>query len=107
MPAGRPRKATIIHLRNGKPGHHPRSLENEPQPEQVAPDCPAHLNAEARAEWERIAPEMGDLGMLTRLDRGNMAGYCQCWADYLESQRHLDEETKIFRTETGYPVMTP
>ena len=105
--AGRPRKPTKLHLLNGNPGNHPHNLLNEPQPELIAPEAPKHLNAIAREEWERLAAELEQLGLLTRLDRANMAGYCQSWSDYLEAQGHLDAEAKIFKTETGYPVMTP
>jgi P27 family predicted phage terminase small subunit len=107
MPAGRPRIATKLHLLHGNPGGHPHSLENEPQPELIAPQCPEILSAEARAEWDRLATELEALGLLTRLDRANMTGYCQSWADYLEAQRHLDNEPKVFKTATGYPLMTP
>lgn len=106
MPAGRPPIPTKLHILHGNPGK--RQLnEYEPQPEEIAPDCPGHLNEDARAEWARLSEELSALGLLTRLDRAVMTAYCQAVADYLEAQRHLDAEPKIYKTETGYPVMTP
>jgi len=106
MPIGRPPIPTKLHILHGNPGKRARNAD-EPEPELIAPECPEHLQGEARAEWTRISEELSSLGLLTRLDRANMTGYCQSWADYLEAQKHLEEEPKIYKTETGYPVMTP
>lgn len=106
--AGRPRIPTKLHLLRGDPGKRYKNRPiTEPEPELIVPDAPKNLTAVALEEWQRISDEMGGLGLLTRLDRAVMAGYCQAWADYLEAQQHLDEEPKIYKTETGYPVMTP
>jgi Phage terminase, small subunit len=35
---------------------------------------------EAKKEWKRLAGEVGRLGLLTRIDRGQLAPYCQAHA---------------------------
>lgn len=51
----------------------------------IAPEgaarCPSFLDAEARAEWNRLAPELERLGLLTSIDQSAFAAYCQAWGD--------------------------
>lgn len=56
--------------------------KNEPQPELSVPSCPEWLKDEGRREWNRLVKELTDLGMLTQLERGAMAAYCQAWAEF-------------------------
>jgi len=107
MPAGRPRIPTKLHLLAGNPGNHRHNIDDEPQPEPIAPDAPESFSAEVLAEWNLVVTELESLGLLARIDRGMMIGYCQHMADYFKAQKHLDTEAEVFRTESGYPVMTP
>jgi len=36
------------------------------------PTMPAHLSAEAKAEWRRVVPALERMGTITKLDRGNL-----------------------------------
>lgn len=38
---------------------------------------PAHLDAEAKAEWRRITAELTAAAVLTKVDRRALAGYCE------------------------------
>jgi len=38
---------------------------------------PDHLSTEAIKEWRALAPAMFKIGILTELDRGVMAAFCQ------------------------------
>ena len=44
------------------------------------PKPPDFLSELAKKEWERIAPELHHLGLLTALDVGPFAAYCQSFA---------------------------
>jgi len=59
----------------GNPGKRPLNMD-EPDPETVIPDCPAELGPVARAEWDRLAGQLGKLNLLTALDRAALAAYC-------------------------------
>lgn len=37
---------------------------------------PAWLDREARAEWDRVVPQLAALGILTSVDRAMLANYC-------------------------------
>ena len=53
---GRKPKPTDQKRLEGNPGK--RQLnDQEPEPEVAIPDCPEHLDPEARAEWQRVTQE--------------------------------------------------
>src|SRR4051812_31093346 len=90
MKRGRKPKPTALKRAEGNPGKR-RLPANEPTPEIAAPDCPAHLTAGARAEWDRLAPELEANGLLTRVDRAALAGYCVLYARWAEAEEQLKE----------------
>ena len=55
-------------------------------------------------EWGRLANELHELGVLTRLDRAVLAGYCQAWADWVEAEQQLQKFGKVIRTATRTTV---
>lgn len=69
------------HLMRGNPSKKPLAeLEDEIQLLVETPDCPKHLWPEARKEWKRISAELEDAGLVARVDRAQLAMYCQAWA---------------------------
>lgn len=78
----RGRKPTPPALRvlTGNPGHRPPRQTPKPQPK--APECPPWLNAEAKREWNRLAPDLERLGLLTVLDGDMFAVYCLYVAEF-------------------------
>lgn len=68
-----------IHLLNGNPGKRSQAAPGS-GPACAVPDAPAWLLDEARAEWDRIAPELEKLGLISQLDVAHLAGYCQAYA---------------------------
>ena len=56
-----------------------RMNPDEPTPAPEIPDAPPHLSPEAREEWERLALELYELGILSTIDRAALAAYCQAY----------------------------
>jgi len=81
--------------------------KNEPSPTLCIPTRPKWLLPEAKREWNRVAPELYRLGLLTAVDRAELAGYCQCWAMYVDAVRDIQEHGTTFQTETGYQGPRP
>jgi P27 family predicted phage terminase small subunit len=52
--------------------------------------APSALGPEARKEWQRLANELAPLGLLTRIDRGMLAAYCQAHALWVEAVHALE-----------------
>ena len=75
MKGRRPLPDNVVNLR-GNAGKKPAGT-NHPKPEPVAPACPRWLSNRAKYEWKRIAPELEKYGLLTRMDRAALAGYCE------------------------------
>src|SRR3990167_682586 len=78
-------KPATLHLLHGNAGKKSLAslLDDVVRPRVEIPDCPAHLDGEARAEWERIAPHLQSLGLISQIDRAALAAYCDAWGEYV------------------------
>ncbi len=56
-----------------------RRSPGEPAPRPGVPDAPAFLDAAARAEWDRMAPQLEVRGLLETIDLAVLAVYCTAW----------------------------
>jgi P27 family predicted phage terminase small subunit len=106
MARGRPRIPTVLHKLHGIPGK--RALNDaEPQPEVKIPVPPAIIQGIALEEWDRITKILLDLGLVSELNRALLAGYCKAYERWFEAEQHYEQEAKIFKTESGYPIVNP
>jgi P27 family predicted phage terminase small subunit len=80
----KPVPARLNDLR-GNPGK--RKKRKEPEPEVAETTCPGWLEGEAKEEWDRLAPELKRLGLLTVVDLPAFAGYCQSFKRWREAER--------------------
>ncbi len=103
---GRPTKPTALKLISGT-AQKCRMNKNEPQPETAAPEMPGHLSGEAKAEWERMVPELISMGLLTKLDRAALAGYCTAWGRHVEAEAELAANGMTIETPTGHSKTSP
>ncbi len=93
-----PKPAAVKRL-EGNPGK--RQIKGAPQPQPQAPSCPSWLSAEARTEWQRLAPELERMGLLTALDQAAFACYCAAYAHWRDCQRVIEEEGPLYVTPAG------
>ena len=103
---GNPRKPTSVKQLQGtfRPD---RAGKNEPHPAGHA-EPPDFLTAEARVEWDRLAPELERIGLLSTADRAVFAGYCQAWADYKRLTEQLNGMVSwVWESEKGYRQAVP
>lgn len=99
-------KPSHLKLIEGNPGK--RRLGREVQPRNVAPDPPEQLDALAREEWDRMAPQLYHLGLLTEPDRAALGAYCQAYSTWANAQEELNRLAAIPRTLfKGLLVGTP
>jgi P27 family predicted phage terminase small subunit len=103
---GRRPKPTRMKVLTGNPGKH--SLNSrEPRPEAEIPDCPVELGPVARQEWERLAIELGNLRILTQLDRAALAAYCGAYALWAEATEAIQKYGTMIKSPSGYPQQSP
>ncbi len=97
---GNPRKKSLSSL-----------LDDVIRPPVEIPECPAHLEDEARAEWGRIAPYLERLGLISQIDRAALTGYCDAWGEYVWACERIKalnagdsngERGRVWDTPSGY-----
>lgn len=104
--AGRKPKPTALKLVQGT--FQPcRSARNEPKPKPEIPSCPEQLQGLAREEWGRISEELYSMGLLTRIDRAALAGYCEHFAVWAEASKKVRELGVLVKAKNGFPMQSP
>jgi len=103
---GRRPKPSRLKLLTGNPGKRPLNAD-EPRPEVAIPECPAELGPVAHREWDRMAPQLASLRILTQLDRAALAAYCGAYAMWAEATEAIQKFGTMVKSPTGYPVQSP
>lgn len=111
---GRRPKPTQLKVVAGteRPG---RKNHAEPVLAPSIPSVPSHLSAEAKAEWRRVCKEMFSAGILSELDRGGLAAYCQAYGRWVQAEKALtrmaEKDTSNFglmiKTTSGNAIQNP
>ena len=65
------------------------------------PSRPRSLNGEALAEWNRIVPELEQMGILAKVDRGILIRYCTLWADWVEVNENIQKTGMLVKGYRG------
>jgi P27 family predicted phage terminase small subunit len=76
-----------------------RRVPEVPAFARAAPDAPAWLPAEARAEWDRVVPELDRLGLLKGIDRAALTSYCMVWQRFVEASAIVGRDGMVVREE--------
>jgi P27 family predicted phage terminase small subunit len=97
---GRKPHPTHLKLVKGNPRHRPLT-DSEPAPRKTLPEPPAELSGDARKEWDRVAPELYRMGLLTALDRSALAAYCQVYGRWVQAERGIAEGGLLSTTIKG------
>lgn len=105
--SGRRALSPVVHLVNG---NRSKKSASELTPQTVcweivsdAPVCPPELDDKAREIWDEIAPDLYMIGLINRLDQGELAVYCQAYADW----KHAREQIQKAKGDMGYVDTTP
>lgn len=106
MTRGRKPKPTKQKELEGNPGK--RALNNqEPQPDVAIPECPPHLEGEARKEYQRITAELVKLKIISQIDRAALVAYCQAWSDYVQATKKIKKEGEVLYSDKGNAYINP
>ncbi len=91
---GRKAKPTALKELAGNPGK--RALpKDEPRPDIGLPEKPKGLTKIASDEWDRLAPQLDKIGLLTKIDRTAFIAYCECLSDYYAAQEHIKKYGRV------------
>lgn len=81
--------------------------KKEPKPRIALPACPKHLKGLAREEWNRLAGELVELGMISNLDRAALAVCCTAYADYVIACNELAGKKAVLMSSKGGTYQNP
>lgn len=98
-PKKRPKALTDL---LGNPGH--RTKGHVITPEIIkTPTCPKFLYKHpiAQAEYNRLAPELSELGLLTELDKATFSMLCLAYSNFRTYQETLEEDGETIKTPQG------
>jgi P27 family predicted phage terminase small subunit len=104
---GRNRKPTAVKKVQGNPGKR-RLNKREPKPKPGMPAMPVGMPVEACAEWQRMAPILEKMGVLTVADGPALAAYCKLHAQVLQAEAAIKKYGIVLATldgETGVAVL--
>lgn len=107
---GRKPIPTSLKVLAGNPGKRPLPT-NEPEYDCLEPTTPEELNdprwATAKAEWERVVPELERAGVLKRVDRAAIVFYCVLYQMAFEAMMGIRDHGTFTRTPAGYLMLNP
>jgi P27 family predicted phage terminase small subunit len=89
-PQSRPAKLKLIEGRGHGRDSGGRLVEDPPPFKRLPPSPPEWLPDEARAEWDRIVPELTRLELLKQPDRAALTAYCLTWDRLVRAQREIE-----------------
>ncbi|MFF5778162.1 phage terminase small subunit P27 family [Streptomyces virginiae] len=109
MASPKPRPAGLKLVEGSRPGRDSggRKVTEPPAFKRVPPEPPAWLPAEARAEWDRVVPELARLDLLKPVDRSALTAYCLTWDRLVQAQRQMDEDGSVLATNSQGRVRHP
>ncbi|QDV24402.1 phage terminase small subunit P27 family [Aureliella helgolandensis] len=89
-------------------GRKPKT-EAKSEPLAEVPEPPEDLGPYARNYWERLAPQLVELGILTPLHTDTFRVLCETWQEYrtLSQWLEADPSRMTFTTNSGYEQVTP
>lgn len=102
--AGRKPKPAALKLIGGRgPGVDSggRKVKASPGFVRLPPTCPAILDGEARAEWDRIVPELQRLGLTKTIDAAGLTAYCLAWQRLVGAQAIVAAEGLLREGKQG------
>ena len=63
------------------------------------------IDNKEKKEWRRIVKELEKIGLIGNLDRNNLGGYCNAFANYVKATNILKEQTYYIDRETRNGVI--
>jgi P27 family predicted phage terminase small subunit len=106
MKGGKPHP-TVLRMLRGNPSKRPPP-PNEPQPVAVSnAQPPDWLDVEAQAEWNRLAPMLERIGILTESDLDGLAAYCEAWATWKSATQKIRQFGMVIKGPRDIPIQSP
>lgn len=96
-----PAKLKLINGRSEGRDSGGRVVDEPPPFERKAPKAPMWLPAEARAEWNRVVPDLDNLGLLKTIDGAALTAYCMAWQRFFDASAIVAREGMVVVDRQG------
>ena len=114
MITGRKPKPTQLKLVTSNPGKR-KVNGKEAKTKAAIPAPPAHLTVDAVEEWERVATELFNLGILSKIDRAALAAYAMAYGRWVQAERAIAKMAEkdqltgglMIKTSNGNAIQNP
>jgi P27 family predicted phage terminase small subunit len=105
----KPKPAGLKLMEGRSPGRDSggRAVKAPPAYVRLAPEPPEWLSREARAEWDRVTPELQRLELTKPIDRAALACYCEAWSRFVETQMLIKVHGIWTEGSMGQQVKSP
>jgi P27 family predicted phage terminase small subunit len=109
MAAPKRRPAGLKLIEGVRPGRDSggRKVVEPPAFRRVPPEAPEWLPEEARAEWDRVVPELARLDLLKPVDRSALTAYCLTWDRLVQAQREMERDGSVLSENSQGRVRHP
>jgi P27 family predicted phage terminase small subunit len=108
-PGPRPQPTKIKVLKGGRKTYHRPMPKNEPQPKEYTrvPTPPGHLDRLGKNEWKRVAGQLHQCGLLTKIDRAALLAYCTAYSTWIAAQEQVRKHGVLIKSPSGFPMQSP
>jgi P27 family predicted phage terminase small subunit len=69
--------------------------------------APDFLTAEAKRIWETLVPQLAALDLISGMDEGNLAVYCESYARWQHCQAVIEREGLTYTSSHGSVIARP
>lgn len=96
---GPPPKPTVLRAVGGNAGHRPLNVD-EPKPEPKLIPPPDHIEGESLLAWNRLAPMLHRMGVLTTADELALERLCEIYAGIMACDASLQVNGRTYWSES-------
>ena len=100
-PKPRPVSLKLLEGRGNGTDSGGRKVASVPAFKRLPPEAPEWLPAEARAEWDRVVPELARLELVKPVDRAALTAYCLTWDRLVIAQRMATDHGLLATNSQG------
>ena len=90
-PSARPAALRLLNGRTADTDSGGRKVDAPINFARSAPEAPDWLPDEARAEWDRIVPELTRMRLIKPIDRATLTAYCLSWSRFVDITHQWDD----------------
>ncbi len=91
----------IIEIRGGASHTHRKQKDGGQGLVPKIPSCPSHLDKEAKKEWKRVSKALYAIGLITELDRGLLAAYCEAYSRWVMATNSVNIDGMMIECGDG------